>query len=578
MPLEPLTSVRPSFAASAAPLLAEGSQTLVVGVLVVAVVGLAIAMWRQGRIRRRYEALLVASSQREQFLSTIITSEPSCVKTVSRDLKLLSMNPAGLHAIEADSFEQVDGADLRDVVHPDHLDDFIALNDRVFAGDSVSLRFRIIGLRGTVRWMETHAAPMRGAAGDVLYHLAVTNDVSDRVCMEERLVEARDAAVAGTRAKSRFLANMSHEIRTPMTSILGWCEVLQDEHASDPRTTETLAVVERNGRHLLSILDEVLDLSRIEAGKVAVNHDVFDPAQLVSHVRESLLPRVWRGAVSLEIGAGGELPKAICSDRKLVEQVLVNLANNALKFTEEGAVTLSASAEVAGGREMLVFEVRDTGPGIAAEQLDRIFDAFEQADATESRQHGGVGLGLSISRGIAGLLGGSLSLESTPGEGTTARLAVPVGVVRAQPAPGSPGALAVEPMSARRRARDVALQGRRVLLVEDGLDNQRLITFLLKRAGCEVEVAQNGSEAVTRTADATFDIIVMDLQMPELDGLSATRAIRAREDRTPIVALTADAMRGDRERALDAGCDGYLTKPVRRDELLATLQQCLPDS
>lgn len=531
------------------------------------------------RSRKRFRALLAEARARETELSTIITSEPACVKTVSRDMKLLSMNPAGLTAIEADSMAQVQGADLAQIVHPEHLQDFIDLNERVFAGEAASMRFRIIGLKGTTRWMETHAAPLRNPTGVVVSHVAVTYDVSERVAMDKQLLEARDAAIAGTRAKSEFLANMSHEIRTPMTAVLGWTQVLQQRFEDQAEVADKLGVIEQNGQHLLSVLDGILDLSRIEAGKTAVAATAIDPAAIVRETRDALLPRTTGSSVELRVEVANGVPSRIISDETRVRQVLINLCNNALKFTERGFVCIRVRRDDRGGAPTIIFEVEDTGSGIPAEDLDRVCQAFEQVDSSVSRRHGGVGLGLAISRSIADLLGGSLALTSEVGRGTIVRLRLPI--VEAE-------ATDQVPKSPRRDEREGpadsrSLEGCRILLAEDGRDNQLLITHLLRRAGCTVEIAENGREALqivaaSRAEHAPFDAILMDVQMPVLDGHSATRSLRSDGIDTPVIALTAHAMHGDRERALDAGCDGYMTKPVRAADLVKVLSHHIHSS
>ena len=540
------------------------------------VAGCAVALAWSARRARRLRVRLGEVRERERHLAAVIRSEPACVKVVSRDLKLLEMNPAGLVAIEADSFEQVRGGDLAQVVHPEHLEDFRALNERVFAGESVTLRFRIVGLRGTERWMETFAGPMRGADGSVVAHLAVTHDVSQRVAMERRLVEARDAAIAGTRAKSEFLANMSHEIRTPMTAILGWTEVLNDVLAGDEQAVDKLAVIERNGQHLLALLSDLLDLSRIEAGKASIERCAFDPRDLLDQVRASLFPRVHGRPIQLLVEIGADVPECMWCDLTRVRQVMINLTNNALKFTESGHVILRVRVEEQMGSRSLVYEVEDSGVGIPEGQLERVLGAFEQVDAGLSRAHGGVGLGLAITRGIADLLGGSFGLVSTVGVGTTARFRLPLEAVSERPGEVMPDrCVAVEPSPQR-----PDLSGRRILLAEDGEDNQRLIQYLLGRAGCVIEVVGNGEQAeelalAARETPRPFDLVLMDVQMPVRDGHAATRALRARGFATPIVALTAHAMVGDRERAREAGCDGYLTKPIRAQELYAEIARLL---
>lgn len=558
----------PSISPPALPPLAlsDGGDFTVAAAILVAAVAVC-AWWLQ---RRQLRESLGRAKDRENQLRTIIESEPACVKTVSRDLLLLDMNPAGLALVEADSLEQVRGVDLRQLLHPEDLDAFVALHERVFAGESVSLRFRIVALKGTQRWMQTFAAPLFGVDGAVSAHLAVTHDVTTQVELESRLRASRDAALAGTRAKADFLRNLSHEVRTPMNAMLGWTEVLHEQWKADALANEALSTIDRNGRHLLGLIDDLLDVSRVESGDLEIQRIAFDPRAMLVELRATLRPLVEGTAIELGVDVLPEMPAAVVSDRARIWQILDHLARNAIKFTDEGRVALLARTEMVDGVAQLVFEVHDTGMGIAPEDLERVsLGQLEQVDGGMSRRRGGVGVGWTLSRGLATLLGGSLDLESRLDEGTTARLIVPLVT------PEFDASATVVTDARRASTPDAAsiVNGRRVLLVEDGADNRRLVGHILERAGCTVTCAENGAVALEQVAvagvsSASFDVILMDVQMPVLDGHSATRALRDRGCTVPIVALTAHAMVGDRERSIEAGCDGYLPKPVRPRELL----------
>ena len=391
--------------------------------------------------------------------------------------------------------------------------------------------------------------------------------------------DACKAALAADRAKSEFLANMSHEIRTPLTAILGFTEELIDEGSRAVNAAgvdPALLTVKRNSQHLLAVVNDILDLSRIEAGKFTVEDVACEPMRIVSDVVALLRPRAVEKQLRLETRLRGPIPAEIRSDPTRLLQILVNLTGNAIKFTEHGGITLRLEllpATPTSG-SLLAFDVVDTGVGLAPDEQTRIFEAFAQADASLTRRHGGTGLGLTISRALSRLLGGELTVESAPGRGSVFRAAVATGPLEGVRMLDVPDALEahtqrapVEPESPPER-----LTGR-VLLAEDGADNQALISLVLRRAGLEVEVACDGQIAVETVVAAEergepFDLIVMDMQMPLMTGYEATAALRRDGYDLPILALTAQAMAGDREKCLAAGCNEYLSKPIDRERLV----------
>ncbi len=363
-------------------------------------------------------------------------------------------------------------------------------------------------------------------------------------------------------AKNDFLAHMSHEIRTPMTAILGFAEEL--EHPDmPPEQRDALRTIRRNGEHLLVVINDILDLARVAAGHLDLELGRAWPDRIVREVAALIEPRARERGLELRVEIAPESALALRSDATRVRQILINMAANAVKFTERGHVRIAVLAPRDG---FVTFEVEDTGTGIPAEKQAAIFEAFTQADASMSRRYGGAGLGLAISRRLASLLGGELRVESEVGRGSRFFLRIPSLPYGEAPrsAQLDTGQLAVE-----------SLRGR-ILLAEDSPDSRRLLVQLLQRWGAEVEVAENGRVAVERVRKAlergdSFDLVLMDMQMPELDGYEATRQIRAAGFTAPIVALTAHAMAGARETCLAAGCDDFLTKPIDRARFRATV-------
>jgi signal transduction histidine kinase/CheY-like chemotaxis protein len=400
------------------------------------------------------------------------------------------------------------------------------------------------------------------------------------------LAEALTAARAADRAKGEFLANMSHEIRTPMTAILGYAELLERGELEGAAAAEALHTVRRNGEHLLTIINDILDLSKIEAGKLLLELQPCSPADLLQEVAQLMRPRA--EAKGLRLVAPNTALPPILTDVTRLRQILINLVGNAIKFTERGAVSLTAhSVESEGLVPQLVLAVADTGIGIAAEHLPGLFEPFRQADSSMTRRFGGTGLGLAISRRLAESLGGTLAVSSSPGIGTTFTLTIAAPqVVPAEDPSGPPDALdildlAEAPDPPADRPSSAPLRGARLLLAEDSPDNQRLLGYLLRKAGAEVTLAEHGGRACELALSAAhsgrpFDVVLMDMQMPVLDGYRAARELRRNGYRLPIVALTAHSLKSDRQKCLDAGCDDYVTKPVRSSQLIAVIARHVP--
>jgi len=436
----------------------------------------------------------------------------------------------------------------------------------------------------TVAVSRDHRRRVEAKGSDEIAALAgeVNTMLSALASAQTQVRAACAAAESASTAKSQFLANMSHEIRTPMTAILGFADLLADEGLEPVERAEHVSTIRRNGEHLLGIINDILDISKIEAGKMTVEIMRVDLFAVLEDVRVLMAGRASSKGLALGIEAGFPLPRVIQSDALRLRQILVNLVGNAIKFTESGGVTIRV-AMAAEEPKRLVFSVVDTGIGMTSEQAAGLFKPFSQADASMTRRFGGTGLGLSISRALAEMLGGGLSVSAVPGLGSTFIATVKIG----EAAPGCEGVLTSWPALDGPRAAATSagpapekslagkkLAGMRVLVAEDGADNQRLIRFILSKAGSSVQIAGNGRVAVDTAMGAltAFDLILMDMQMPVLDGCSATRELRAAGYTGQIVALTANAMQSDRAECEAAGCDGFLSKPIAPERLL---EECL---
>ncbi len=384
------------------------------------------------------------------------------------------------------------------------------------------------------------------------------------------LRRALEIADAASRAKSDFLANMSHEIRTPMTSIMGYADLMLDPSLSATDRADHVQTIRRQSEHLLTIVNDILDISKIEAGAMTVERIPASPVQVVEDVLSLMRVPAQRKGVVLEAEYRWPLPGMITTDPVRMRQVLINLVGNAVKFTPQGRVVVRVAFDPAG---LLRMSVIDTGIGMTPQQVETLFTPFMQADATMTRRFGGTGLGLAISKRLAGLLGGELVVQSRPAEGSTFTFTIPTGPVEASQMRDSAAPRERPAGAAQAEAAAGVRGGLRVLLAEDSIDNQRLISHHLRRAGHSVELVNNGKDAVEAAlrADgslAPFDVLLMDMQMPEMDGYSAASLLRQRGYRGPVIALTAHALAEDRQRCMQAGCDDHLVKPINPGTLL----------
>jgi PAS domain S-box-containing protein len=433
---------------------------------------------------------------------------------------------------------------------------------------------RMMGLTdaaGLQRTFIANCAPILDGRERATGALISLDDVTQLEQNKVELGKAKERAEAASRAKSDFLANMSHDIRTPMNAVLGFTELLKRGYGkNEADARKYLETIHASGKHLLELINDILDLSKIEAGHLEVERIDFAPFQIVREITTMLSVRAREKNIGLELTVDGRIPARISSDPTCFKRIVMNLAGNAIKFTERGRVLVTLRL-LEGKQPILAVDVSDTGIGIAQDKLGSVFEPFTQADGSVTRRFGGTGLGLTISRRFARALGGDIVVQSEPGKGSTFTATIETGSL------AGVALMSREELQSEASREAAGRQGRwqfhpaRVLVVDDGIENRELLSLVLSEAGLHVREAENGQVAVQKAGTEAFDVILMDMQMPVLDGYSATRQLRAKGLKTPIIALTANAMKGAEKDVLAAGCSEFLTKPVDIDKLLGRL-------
>ncbi len=413
--------------------------------------------------------------------------------------------------------------------------------------------------------------------------------------LHDELKRSRHAGQTGTQTKSDFIAKVSHEIRTPLTAMLGYIEIMQQDNASLPSGhLESLEVISRNGRHLLDLINDVLDLSKIEADKIELESIWCSPHQILQEAGSLLQLRAETKGISLRVEFDGGLPESIESDPTRIKQIVVNLLGNAIKFTSAGEVRMVART-VTDNRpaapedlKFLEIEVIDSGIGMSQAQIATLFQPFSQASLSTTRQYGGTGLGLSITRQLVDLLGGQITVSSVVGQGSTFVVRLPVGTLDGIRLLDSVPMHRSDKSPEDKPANEAPLRNVRVLVADDGPDNRRLISYVLSRAGAEVVAVENGQEAIEAVSAANannlavdarpFQVILMDVEMPVIDGIEATIQLRRQGLRIPIIAITAHALGETRESCLEAGCDTFIIKPFKLHDMVRQVADVVAES
>jgi PAS domain S-box-containing protein len=493
-----------------------------------------------------------------ELCRVLVSSSPDCIEILGPDGRWEFINERGLELLEIDDFSAFAGRGWPESFPPEsrpQAEDALAL---ARAGQVARFQAPAPTQKGAPKWWDVLVTPVPGPNGEVQRLVCNSRDITDIKAFEAKLSMTLVELEAAARAKDDFLANLSHELRTPLTSILGFSEHLRLKGALEPDVRAKVARIEKAGQGLLALVNDMLDLARVGAGTLRVEAAPCDVRSVMDHVAELTGPLAADKALELRFEAEGQVQGWFELDEKRLRQILLNLVNNAIKFTEAGHIAVSFGVERDGTDQWLRFCVADTGTGIPAESLPTLFDRFTQVDGSVRRQHGGAGLGLAISRELAERMGGAIGVESRLGAGSAFWFRLPLVPVEA-------------PADAVQAACDWAGRPLRILAADDNEANRQLLSLILGSSGHELTLAEDGAEALARLASEPFDLVLMDIQMPRLDGLSAIQALRGMTNGNavkPVLAITANVFPEQVASYLAAGADDCLSKPFQVAEVL----------
>lgn len=519
--------------------------------------------------------------EREKFFS-LFNDSPVGIALFDHGTKFVQTNKSMCKFLGY-SEEELAQLSFLDVTHPDDIEKSRHLKEQLFAGliSKYQIEKRYIKKNGKEVWGNLTASVVRDSNGGALYCIGIIEDITTRKQLDEERETLKEAAETTSRAKSDFLANMSHEIRTPLSVIIGYAQILAESSLGTSTFRDYADRIDRNAGYLLQLINDILDLSKIESGKLDVEKYEVPLLAELSEILRPLRDEAQKKGLSFNVAFAGMMPDTITTDPVRMRQILVNIIGNAIKFTETGTIDITVTMKKHEGLcERLGFLIRDTGVGLTRSQQERLFQPFSQADSSTTRRFGGTGLGLSLARRLAQELGGGIMIvKSTPHQGSTFLITLDPGPMEGVRRLRGPAQAAMF----RRKNKQatylptVSLSKMQILLVEDAPEVQILMEHVLhSMGGAEVEVAGNGSLALEKARANAYDCILMDIQLPEMDGYEVTKTLRQEGCKTPIIALSARAFTYDRQTGLAAGCNEYVTKPVKPERLLDLLQKYQP--
>ncbi|MEI6888895.1 MAG: ATP-binding protein [Bacteroidota bacterium] len=503
---------------------------------------------------------------RAEELSAILATIPAYVFFKDRNLNYLLVNK-GFAELVGIPAEQIKGRSVKDIFLNYNSSDYFVTEQRVI--DSGTAMYNVeeeVEYNGRLRWVNTNLAPIRNAANEIIGLIGISWDITERKHFESDLMHSKELAEAGTMAKNEFIASISHEFRTPMNGIIGLAEILKNT-VLDEAQDDLLKGIVSSAENLLALVNDLLDFSAIEAGKMELDFHPFMLDRVLEDVFQVLNLKAREKSLGFSVIINEDVPKHLHGDSQRLRQIILNLTNNAVKFTEQGEIEIHIRLlNRAMDRALLRFEVKDTGIGIPPEAMNLLFKVFSRIKQKQHYLISGTGLGLSICKKLTDLMGGDIGVESVYGKGSTFWFTLPFELS---------GPKLQNPYNTQ-TAVEVSYSGKKALVAEDNLINQKIVSFQLRRMGFEVELTDNGQAALEKFASMDFDLVILDIQMPILDGYQVAKAIRQQEKGTsahlPIIALTANAMKGDREFYLEAGMDGYVSKPFTSEMLQQAIE------